>query len=271
VKLELQGLLKAYDGDPVLGPIDLSIEQHESVALLGPSGCGKSTLIRILSGLETASEGEASLDGRPLSGPTRAVGLVFQEPRLMPWANVRDNVRLALGGVARKEQDRRIAEALDAVGLADHADALPRALSGGMAQRAGVARALVRQPQALLLDEPFSALDAFTRAKLQDHLAALWSASKFTLVLVTHDIEEAIVVADRVLVMAGPPGRFIADIRVDLPRPRDRTAPALQALRRRITQAISPSASGGETARVVELQQKPSRPGSAGADSSKRR
>jgi sulfonate transport system ATP-binding protein len=158
----------------------------------------------------------------------------------MPWLTVRENVRLALSGITRKQQDRRIEEALGAVGLASHADALPRALSGGMAQRAGVARALVRQPQALLLDEPFSALDAFTRAKLQDHLAALWSASKFTLILVTHDIEEAIVVADRVLVMSGPPGRFIADISVELPRPRDRTSPALQALRRRIAEAISP-------------------------------
>jgi sulfonate transport system ATP-binding protein len=240
VRIELHRLVKAYDGAAALGPIDLSIDQHESVALLGPSGCGKSTLIRILSGLDTASEGEASFDGRPQSGPTPAVGLVFQEPRLMPWLTVRENVRLALGGIARKQQDRRIAEALGAVGLASHVDALPRALSGGMAQRAGVARALVRQPQALLLDEPFSALDAFTRAKLQDHLAALWSASKFTLILVTHDIEEAIVVADRVLVMAGPPGRFIADISIELPRPRDRTAPDLQALRRRIAEAISP-------------------------------
>jgi sulfonate transport system ATP-binding protein len=242
VRLELRGLVKSYDGAPALGPIDLSVEQHESVALLGPSGCGKSTLIRILSGLEKKSQGEATLDGRPIAAPTPDVGLVFQEPRLMPWLTVRENTRLALNGISRKEQDQRIAEALSAVDLAGHADALPRALSGGMAQRAGVARALVRRPQALLLDEPFSALDAFTRAKLQDHLAALWSASKFTLVLVTHDIEEAIVVADRILVMAGPPGRFIADLRVDLPRPRDRTAPALQALRRRIAEAISPEA-----------------------------
>jgi len=240
VKIVLSRLVKAYEAAPALGPVDLTIKQHESVALLGPSGCGKSTLIRILSGLEQSSEGDASLDGRSISGPTPAVGLVFQEPRLMPWLTVRENIRLALGGVAPKEQDRRIAEALGAVGLADRADALPRALSGGMAQRAGVARALVREPQALLLDEPFSALDAFTRAKLQDHIAALWSASEFTLVLVTHDIEEAIVVADRILVMAGPPGRFIADISVDLPRPRDRTAGALQALRRRIAEAISP-------------------------------
>jgi len=139
--IELSGLVKSYDDVPALGPVDLSVAPHDSVALLGPSGCGKSTLIRILCGLETASAGEARLDGRPISGPTPAVGLVFQEPRLMPWLSVTDNVRLALAGVARKEQDRRIAEALAAVGLSGHADALPRALSGGMAQRAGVARA----------------------------------------------------------------------------------------------------------------------------------
>ena len=240
--IELSGLVKSYDDVPALGPVDLSVAPHDSVALLGPSGCGKSTLIRVLCGLEAPSAGAARLDGRAISGPTPAVGLVFQEPLLMPWLSVTDNIRLALAGVARKEQDRRIAEALAAVGLDGHADALPRALSGGMAQRAGVARALVRRPQALLLDEPFSALDAFTRARLQDHLAALWSAYKFTLVLVTHDIEEAIIVADRVLVMAGPPGRFIADLPVDLPRPRDRTAPALQELRRRIAAAIAPEA-----------------------------
>jgi len=251
--IELSGLVKSYDDVPALGPVDLSVAPHDSVALLGPSGCGKSTLIRVLCGLEAPSAGAARLDGRAISGPTPAVGLVFQEPRLMPWLSVTDNIRLALAGVARKEQDRRIAEALAAVGLSGHADALPRALSGGMAQRAGVARALVRRPQALLLDEPFSALDAFTRAKLQDHLAALWSASQFTLVLVTHDIEEAIVVADRILVMAGPPGRFIADLPVDLPRPRDRTAPALQALRKLIAEAIAPEAlSAGEGATYLK-------------------
>jgi sulfonate transport system ATP-binding protein len=173
MRIALRGLVKSYGATPALGPMDLTIEGHESVALLGPSGCGKSTLIRILAGLETASTGEATLDGRPIAGPCAEIGLVFQEPRLMPWLNLNDNVRLALEGLDRREQDRRIAEALAAVSLTRHAGALPRALSGGMAQRAGVARALVRRPQALLLDEPFSALDSFTRAKLQDHLATL--------------------------------------------------------------------------------------------------
>ena len=254
MRIILRGLAKSYDGREALGPIDLTIEQRESVALLGPSGCGKSTLIRILSGLEGRSAGEVALDGRPVSGPTPEVGLVFQEPRLLPWLSVRDNVRLALGGVARKEQERRIGAALEAVELSGHAAKLPRALSGGMAQRVGVARALVRQPQALLLDEPFSALDAFTRAKLQDHVAALWGESRFTLLLVTHDIEEAIVVADRILVMAGPPGRVVADLRVDLPRPRERTGAALQALRRRIAQAIAPAETHAEPGRAAYLE-----------------
>jgi len=254
VKIALNGLVKAHGAAPALGPIDLAIEQHESIALLGPSGCGKSTLIRILAGLETPSSGEATLDGRPIAGPTAEVGLVFQEPRLMPWLNVAENVRLALAGVERREQDNRIAQALDAVGLSRHADVLPRALSGGMAQRAGVARALVRRPQALLLDEPFSALDAFTRAKLQDHVAALWRGSKFTLVLVTHDIEEAIVVADRIVVMNGPPGRIVADVSVGLPRPRDRTEPALQDLRRRIAEALAPPQGLPEPARTPYLE-----------------
>jgi sulfonate transport system ATP-binding protein len=254
VRIALHGLVKAYEGAPALGPVDLAIEPHESVALLGPSGCGKSTLIRILAGLETPSQGEALLDGAPIRGPSPSVGLVFQEPRLMPWLSVADNVRLALPRAPRAEQDRRIAEALEAVGLESRADALPRALSGGMAQRAGVARALVKRPQVLLLDEPFSALDAFTRAKLQDHVAELWASARFTLVLVTHDIEEAIVVADRIVVMAGPPGRIVADVRVDTPRPRDRTGAALQALRRRIAEAIAPAAPLSQPDRAAYLE-----------------
>jgi sulfonate transport system ATP-binding protein len=241
VRVTLRGLGKTYDAAPALAGLDLAVATHESVALLGPSGCGKSTLIRVLAGLERPTAGEACLDGRSIDGPTLGVALVFQEPRLSPWLSVADNVRLALPGVDRTEQDRRIGAALEAVGLAGHAQALPRALSGGMAQRAGVARALAREPEVLLLDEPFSALDAFTRAQLQDHLAALWRASKFTLMLVTHDIEEALVVADRIVLMAGPPGRVVADLRVEGDRPRDRTSPHLQAQRRLIAGIIADS------------------------------
>ncbi len=240
MRLDIQGLSKRYEtaGAVALDAVNLAVEQHESLAILGPSGCGKSTLIRLLAGLETATTGQVALDRRANAGPTPEVALVFQEPRLMPWLNVRENVRLALVGMDAREQERRIDVVLEAVGLRSVEKTLPRALSGGMAQRAAVARALVRQPSVLLLDEPFSALDTFTRARLQDHLTELWQSAKFTLILVTHDIEEAIVIADRIVVMSGPPGRIAAEFDVDLPRPRERTSPEVQALRARIAAAI---------------------------------
>ena len=241
MRLALSGLHKSYGADrpPALSDVDLVVEQHESVALLGPSGCGKSTLIRLIAGLEAPSGGEVRLDDRRVSGPTSEVALVFQEPRLMPWLSVRDNVRLALSGLDSKAQNRRIDQALATVSLSAFADAWPKQLSGGMAQRAAVARALVREPSVLLLDEPFSALDSFTRTRLQDHLTELWAKARFTLALVTHDIEEAIVVADRIVVMKGPPGRIAEDLRVELPRPRERTSAAVQALRKRIEAVVA--------------------------------
>ncbi len=242
MRVALRGLSKYYDGaHRALENIDLDIDTRESVALLGPSGCGKSTLIRILAGLETATAGDVTLDGRAAKGPTSEVTLVFQEPRLMPWLTVEDNVRLALVDQTPAQQEPRIRDALKAVGLETFAKALPRQLSGGMAQRAAVARALVRRPSVLLLDEPFSALDSFTRRRLQDHLTELWRSAKFTLLLVTHDIEEAIVVADRIVVLAGPPGRIAEDIRVDLPRPRERSSTQLQSLRQHLEDVISAS------------------------------
>jgi len=218
--------------------IDLLVGEHAIVSLVGTSGCGKSTLLRILSGLERPSAGTVTLDGRPVSGPTPEVGMVFQEPRLMPWLSVTENVRLALLDLHRAEQDRRIADALEQVGLTNFAAALPRQLSGGMAQRTAIARALVRRPSILLLDEPFSALDSFTRAQLQEHLVALWERARFTLVFVTHDVAEAVLLSDRVVVMRGNPGRVHAEIDVDLPRPRRRTAPEVRALEERVTLAL---------------------------------
>jgi sulfonate transport system ATP-binding protein len=164
--------------------------------------------------------------------------MVFQEPRLMPWLTVRDNVRLALIGLSREEQNARIDETLEKVGLFYVADALPRQLSGGMAQRAAIARALVRKPSVLLLDEPFSALDSFTRLKLQDHLSALWQDAGFTLIFVTHDVEEAVMLSDRIIVMHGQPGRIHREIAIDLPRPRMRIAPEVQALKEEIVRTL---------------------------------
>lgn len=218
--------------------IDLLVGEHAIVSLVGTSGCGKSTLLRILSGLERPTAGTVTLDGRPVSGPTPEVGMVFQEPRLMPWLTVTENVRLALLDLPRVEQERRIAEALEQVGLTAFAGALPRQLSGGMAQRTAIARALVRRPSILLLDEPFSALDSFTRAQLQEHLVALWERARFTLVFVTHDVAEAVLLSDRVVVMRGNPGRVHAEIDVGLPRPRRRTAPDVRALEERVTLAL---------------------------------
>ena len=243
MKLEISGLSKRFEesagaGHLALSDIDLVVGQHELVSLVGTSGCGKSTLLRIISGLERPSTGEVRLDHYPVLAPTADVAMVFQEPRLMPWLTVRDNVRLALIGLARDEQNTRIDEALDNVGLGDFATALPRQLSGGMAQRAAIARALVRRPSILLLDEPFSALDSFTRLKLQTHLTSLWQKGKFTLVFVTHDVEEAVILSDRVVVMRGQPGRIYREIAIDLPRPRVRTATETQALREEIVRAL---------------------------------
>jgi sulfonate transport system ATP-binding protein len=208
------------------------------VALVGTSGCGKTTLLRIVSGLEQASDGWLTLRGDPVTGPRRDVGVVFQEPRLMPWLTVRENVRLALLDLARAAQDTAIIDLLQDVGLVDFAEALPRQLSGGMAQRVAIARALARKPSVLLLDEPFSALDSFTRVKLQDHLNTLWKKSRFTLILVTHDIDEAIVLSDRIIVMRGQPGRIYRQLSVDLTRPRRRTAPEFQTIKEEVIRAL---------------------------------
>ena len=236
--LAIDSLSKTFAAEDGLGfaalaDVDLVVAEHEIVSLVGASGCGKSTLLRILSGLEHATSGRVLLDGRPVTDPTPEVAMVFQEPRLMPWLSVADNVRLGLLDLPRRVQDDRIAAVLADVGLSDFANALPRQLSGGMAQRAAIARALARQPSILLMDEPFSALDSFTKAKLQDHLLGLWEASAFTIVFVTHDREEAAILSDRIAVMRGGPGKIQAEIAVDLPRPRRRTSPEVQAIKDR--------------------------------------
>jgi sulfonate transport system ATP-binding protein len=180
-----------------------------------------------------------------VTGPRPEVGLVFQEPRLMPWLSVRDNVEFALAQRPR-DQRRALAEAaLARVGLGAFAAALPQQLSGGMAQRAAIARALVARPQVLLLDEPFSALDAFTRFSLQDHLLEIWRAERPTMLFVTHDIEEALVLSDRVVVMRAKPGRIHAQYRIDLPRPRRRTEARLQTWKERILEDLDLAVKGG--------------------------
>jgi sulfonate transport system ATP-binding protein len=241
--LQISGLTKRYDdetgrGRAALDRIDLEIHEHEAVALVGTSGCGKTTLLRIISGIEHATGGRLTLRGDAVTGPRRDVGVVFQEPRLMPWLTARENIRLALLDLAPSAQAAAIEELLRDMGLTDFADARPRELSGGMAQRVAIARALARKPQVLLLDEPFSALDNFTRLNLRNHLGILWQKSRFTLILVTHDVDEAVALSDRIIVMRGQPGRVYLGVAVDLPRPRKRTTPEFQAIKEEVTVAL---------------------------------
>src|ERR1700689_354511 len=240
--LSLDRVGKTYpNGVHALGGVSFEVALSEIVAVIGGSGCGKSTLLRAIAGLDPASEGTIALDGEIISAPHQKVGIIFQEPRLLPWLRVADNVGFGLGDCPRVERARRVAAALVRVGLADKAAAWPRELSGGQAQRVATARALGPRPEVLLLDEPFSALDAFTRTALQDHLLDLWADFKPTLILVTPDVDEAIVLADRVMVMCPRPGRIFEQIAVDLPRPRDRQSAAFDFVKRRVLAALDRS------------------------------
>jgi NitT/TauT family transport system ATP-binding protein len=206
----------------VLDGIDLDIRPREVVALIGPNGCGKSTLLRVLAGLIPADGGQVTLDGDVVTGPDPRVGLVFQEPRLLAWRTAEANVRfpMDLAGWSRDRQEARAADLLGLVGLREVARAKPTTLSGGTRQRVAIARALALEPGVLLLDEPFSALDALTRERFNVELLRLWERTGTTIVLVTHSIPEAVFLADRVVVLSPRPGRVVAEIPVDLPRPR---------------------------------------------------
>ena len=206
----------------VLDGIDLAIRPREVVALIGPNGCGKSTLLRVLGGLIAADEGAVTIDGEPVTGPDPRVGLVFQEPRLLAWRSAEDNVRfpMELAGWSKARQAARAEDLLGLVGLREFAGARPTTLSGGTRQRVSIARALALEPSLLLLDEPFSALDALTRERFNVELLRLWDRTGTTIVLVTHSIPEAVFLADRVVVLSPRPGRVVADIPVELPRPR---------------------------------------------------
>jgi NitT/TauT family transport system ATP-binding protein len=208
--------VQALDG------FDLAVERGEIVALIGPNGCGKSTFLRVASGLLAPDAGAVTLDDQPIAGPDPRIGLVFQEPRLLPWRSVADNVTypLELAGWSRERRAERLTELLGLVGLTESRDARPSQLSGGMRQRAAIARALALEPEVLLLDEPFSALDALTRDRFNLELLELWERTGSTIVIVTHSIPEAILLADRVVVMTPSPGRVAATIRIDAPRPR---------------------------------------------------
>jgi sulfonate transport system ATP-binding protein len=240
--LDIQGLSKTYaDGTQALAGIDLSVAAGEIVALIGGSGCGKTTLLRLIAGLDRGSAGTITLDGEAIAAPHPGVGLVFQEPRLLPWLTVADNVGFGLDGVRRPERRARVAHALERVGLSEHAARWPRDLSGGQQQRVSIARAFVARPRVLLLDEPFSALDAFTRKDLHGHLLALWAETRPTILIVTHDVGEAVALADRAVVMRPKPGRLDETVRLGIARPRDPASPQSEASTRAILAALDRS------------------------------
>ena len=228
---------------PALRPIDLAVADNDFVAILGPSGCGKSTLLRLVAGLDRPTSGTILLDGRPVGGPGPDRGMVFQSYTLFPWLTVAENVGFGLRekGVPAAERERIVAGWLDRVGLAGFARHYPRQLSGGMQQRTAIARALANDPAILLLDEPFGALDNQTRALMQELLLGIWERERKTVLFVTHDIEEAIFLASRVVVMSARPGRIKAEVAIDLPHPRPytiKTSAEFSALKARLTEEI---------------------------------
>ncbi|MCK9510349.1 MAG: ABC transporter ATP-binding protein [Pigmentiphaga sp.] len=234
-RLALHGVSKCYEVDgrllPVLEQISLDVADGEFVAVVGASGCGKSTLLRLIAGLDADFEGKLSLDDKPVRGPGLERGIVFQDHRLLPWLTVEANVGLALTAYAlpAAERARRVTEVLELVGLDHFAGAYPHQLSGGMAQRAAIARGLVSQPSLLLMDEPFGALDSLTRVYLQEELLRIWERRRVTVVVVTHDVEEAVFLADTVVVLEPDPGRIAARLSIQMERPRDRTDPRFVA------------------------------------------
>jgi sulfonate transport system ATP-binding protein len=239
--LHIGGLVKRFDAAaPALGPVDLVLEAGRIAAIIGRSGTGKSTLLRVLAGLERPESGKVLFDGRPI-GP-EDVGVVFQEPRLMPWLDVAGNVGFGLHSLPRAEREAAVTEVLEVVGLTSHAGKWPKQLSGGMAQRVALARALAVRPRLLLLDEPFSALDPLTRVAMQDHLMALWRHYRPTIILISHDMDEALALADHIVVLDGPPGRVVAEFEPDLSHPRRRTSPGFLRWHHRLVEMLGTSA-----------------------------
>ncbi|MET0707882.1 MAG: ABC transporter ATP-binding protein [Tardiphaga sp.] len=237
--LEIDHVSHAFDIDgrvlPVLDDVSITVAPGEFVALLGPSGCGKSTLLRLVAGLEPPRAGSLREDGVAITGPYPSRVVVFQDPTLFPWRKVRDNVALGLEAQGiLKSQRHRVDAAIELVGLSAFRNAYPHQLSGGMAQRVALARALVNDPKILVLDEPLGKLDSLTRITMQAELVALWQRSGVTTLLVTHDVEEALFLANRVIVFSDRPARIKADIAVDRPYPRHRGDPHLAELRRQI-------------------------------------
>ena len=251
--VEIDRVDKTYDNRThALADVSLTVRRGEFLTLVGPSGCGKSTLLSLIAGLDRPSAGRLAWWGRPFAetgGAGRRIAFVFQAPTLMPWARVTTNVRLplTLAGVARADADRRVDRALARVHLAPFAHHLPRQLSGGMQMRASIARALVTEPDLLLMDEPFGALDEFTRQRLDLELLALWSAQRMTIVFVTHSIQEAVFLSSRVAVMAAHPGRILDAWTIDAPFPRSdafRVSPEFARHAERLSARVAAAGAG---------------------------
>ncbi|WP_211902253.1 ABC transporter ATP-binding protein [Saccharopolyspora erythraea] len=246
-KIAVTGVTKTFtlgrDRFVALDDVSLDIADNEFVTVVGPSGCGKSTLMNILAGLEEPTAGSALVDGVPVDGPGPDRGVIFQQYALFPWLSVRRNVEfgLKIAGVPKRERRERADYFIDVVGLTDFADVLPKALSGGMRQRCAIARAYAVDPEILLMDEPFGALDALTRVKLQEQLLRAWGRERRTVLFITHDVDEAVFLANRVVVMASRPGRIFDVVEVDLPYPRTeevRLSPEFTALRNRVWNSV---------------------------------
>ncbi len=253
----IRGVTKRFqagDGDiDALARIDMSIEQGEFVCLIGASGCGKSTLLRIVAGFEEPTHGDVLVSGKPVAGPGSDRGMVFQDFALFPWMTVQQNIGFGprQRRLPRNEVDQIADEFVKLVGLGHAANRYPGQLSGGMKQRVAIARVLANEASILLMDEPFGALDALTREQLQHELLQIWARSRVTILFVTHSVEEAVLLADRVLVMSAGPGRIASDIRIYLPRPRDVSSPEFNAARRELARGLT---SHIAPTRVVETE-----------------
>lgn len=236
--LKIQGVTKSFGSNGgrllALEGVNLHITPGEFTCVVGGSGCGKTTLLRIIAGLDRAYSGSVVLGENRIAGPGLDRGIVFQEHRLLPWLTVEKNVGFGISDLPSGDRSARIAQYLELVGLRGFEQSYPHQLSGGMAQRVAIARALVSHPQLLLLDEPFGALDALTRIRMQQELLRIWQAQQTTMIFVTHDIDEAIYLADRIVIMSPRPGTIKRVIKVEMPRPRDRTGYQLTELRKTI-------------------------------------
>ena len=237
MSLELRNISRTFADKTVVKDVSFTAKPGEIIGILGTSGCGKSTILRAISGLDNEYDGEISINGKKTKQVHDETGFIFQEPRLLPWLTVIENITFGLSG-KKRDKVSRAEQYLKNVGLSDCEHLYPRQLSGGMAQRVAIARALVTSPEILLLDEPFSALDAFTKMQLQDLLLDIWKMYQSTMVLVTHDVDEAIYLCDRIIILRGQPGEIALEITIEEQRPRQRGSLALAELKTTILESL---------------------------------